>query len=244
MMKMTTRALGQIDDEYAVAWRVGTQRRGIIFVEGINIEDPLPAAELVAIRHLVFRNKVFNRDVITGTGIALEISSPLIKKLYRGKTTKIHLQPFSHFMQTSMKGVTLTITKDNDEFLPSVGDDVPVEYISADEKPEYDVLETPALGQIRITKHAIDQYEERMHSGEAKNPLVSLYGRLKHPDLKQQPLPDRTIKHKLLKYGTVANLEIWGHDTSQMHYVVVRDPNSKIGILVTVYKRHPSYTSA
>jgi len=64
---------------------------------------------------------------------------------------------------------------------------------------------------------------------------------LKHPNLKWQPLLDRTIRHKLRKYGTVENPEVWGHDTSQFHYVVLRDPNTNVGTLLTVYKRHPSY---
>ncbi|MFC1335435.1 MAG: hypothetical protein G8D89_17865 [gamma proteobacterium symbiont of Clathrolucina costata] len=242
MMKLTTRSLGPVDDGMAVSWRVGTQRRGIICVEGLDLEhDKQAAAELVVMRHLLFTNKVFNRDIITGTGIAIEFSSPVIKKLYRGKTTKKHLEQYSHFLKTNLSGVSLSLTKDSDEFLPEIGDKVLVEYIDAGEKPQYDVIATPALGEVRLTKHSIDQYEDRLHSGEAKNPLVSLVGRLKHPDLKRQPLPDRTIRHKLRKYGTVENLEVWGHDTSQLHYVVVRDPNTNVGTLVTVYKRHPSY---
>ncbi|MCG7952654.1 MAG: hypothetical protein N0E56_15760 [Candidatus Thiodiazotropha endolucinida] len=241
MMKLTTRSVGVVEDEYAVIWRSGTKRKGILYIDGIEGDDPLVAAELVAIRHLLFTKKIFNRDIISGTGIEIQCSSPLIKKLYRGKSTKKHLQNLSHFMQTSLQGVTLSTTEENDEFLPAVGDDVLVEYISAGDKPQYDVVKTQALGDLRLTKHAIEQYEERHHSGEAKNPLISLVGRLKHPDLKRQSLPDKAARHKLRKYGTIENLEIWGHDTSQMHYVVVRDPNSGIGTLVTIFKRHPTY---
>lgn len=242
MMKLTTQALGLVDDRIAVSWRVGTQRKGIICVEGLNVVHDKPAAaELVAMRHLLFTNKVFYRDIFTGTGIALEFSSPVIKKLYRGKTTKKHLEQYSHFLRTNLSGASLSLTKDTDEFIPNIGDKVLVEYIDASEKPQYDVIVTPALGNIRLTRHSIEQYKGRLHSGEAKSPHVSLIGRLKHPDLKRQPLPDRTIRHKLKKYGTVENLEVWGHDTSQLHYVVVRDPNSNVGALVTVYKRHPSY---
>ena len=241
MMKLTTRSLGLIEDEYAVAWRVGTQRKGIIYVEGLSTKDALVAAELVAIRHLLFARNVFKRDIISGDGIAIEFSSPLIKKVYRGKTTKKHLMPPAHFMQTNLQGVAMEITSPKDEYLPAIGDDVPVEYICANDKPIYDVITTQSLGQIRLTTHAVSQYEERLHSGEAKKPLVSLIGRLRHPDLRRQPLPDREVKHKLRKYGKVDNLEIWGHDTSQMHYVVIRDHGSDIGTLVTVYKRHPDY---
>lgn len=243
MMKLTTESLGAVEDGMAVSWRVGTQRTGIVCVQGIELEhDKRAAAELIAIRHLLFTNKVFNREIITGSGVAIEFSSPVIKKLYRGKTTKRHLEQYSHFLKTNLSGVSLSITKVDDEFLPKIGDDVLFEYIDAGKKPQYDVINTPTLGKIRLTKHSIDQYEDRLHSGEAKNPLVSLVGRLMHPDLKRQPLPDRAIQHKLKKYGTVDNLEVWGHDTSQLHYIVVRDPDTHVGTLVTVYVRHPSYT--
>jgi len=241
MMKLTTRSLGLIEGEYAVAWHVGTQRNGILYVEGLSTKDPQAAAELVAIRHLLFTHNVFKRDIISGTGIAIEFSSPLIKKVYRRKTTKKHLMPFAHFMQTNLQGVSMKITPTKDEYLPAVGDDVVVEYICANNTPLYDVLTFPSLGQIRLTTHAVSQYEERLHSGEAKKPLASLIGRLKHPELKKQPLPDREVKHKLRKYGRVDNLEIWRHDTSQMHYVIIRDHSSDIGTLVTIYKRHPDY---
>jgi len=242
MMKLSTKFIGPISTGLAVAWRTGTKNKGIISVQGILFDSDVgAAAELIVIRHLLFSKNVLNRDIINGSGIALEISSPIVKNLYRRKTTRKHLKPFMHFLQTTLTGVTINISSEIDTLLPVMSDNLTLEYINSADTPSYDVIRTISIGDIRITKHAIEQYEERTHSGDLSKPLASLVRRLKHPDLSLQRLPDHTIKHKLRKYGSIDNLEVWGHDTSQMHYVIVRDCKN-IGTLVTVYKRHPSYT--
>jgi len=242
MMKLTTKHIGDIDGCPAIAWRVGTQRKGVICVQGLhNTPDSLAAAELVSIRHLIFTNKVFNRDIVSGAGIELAFSSAVIKKVFRGKTSKKHLDPFAHFYKTTLDGAILSLSDQNDEFLPKIEDDVLVEYVEASESSRYDIISTPTIGEVRLTKHSVDQYAERLHSGDAKNPRTSLIGRLNHHDLKRQQIPDRTARHKLRKYGTIDNLEIWGHDSSQLNFVIVRAQASKIGTLVTVYRRHPAF---
>ena len=242
MMKLTTIFLECVEDSFAIAWRVGTQRKGVVFVDDLDIEsDSHCASELVAIRYLLFDKNVFKRELLTGKGITLEFSSPLIKKLYRGKTTKTYLQPYAHFLTSKLTGIELKLSSRNDEYIPALGDDVPVDFVDALDKPTYEIISTPVLGNVRLKKHAVDQYAGRLHSGEVNNPTLSLVGRLRHAELKRQTLPGSVIKHKLRKYGTVENLEVWGHDTSQLHYVIIRDPISKIGTLVTVYKRHPAF---
>lgn len=242
MMKLTTKYIGEIDGCPAIAWRVGTQRKGVICVQGLSdTPDSLAAAELVSIRHLLFTNKVFNRDIVSGAGIELAFSSAVIKKVFRGKTSKKHLDSFALFYKTTLEGAVLSLSDQNDEFLPKLEDDVFVEYVEASESTPYDVISTPTLGEVRLTKHSVEQYAERLHSGDAKNPRASLISRLNHLDLKRQQIPDRTAQHKLRKYGTIDNLEIWGHDTSQIHFVILRDMTTQVGTLVTVYRRHPAY---
>lgn len=242
MMKLTTKYIGDIEGNQVVSWRVGTKRRGIIHISDISDQDVGAVAELVSIRHLLFVEKVFHRDIHSGAGIAIEVSVPVVKKAARKKTSKTTLLKLANFFSTNLQGVTLDNTKsDTDSFLPNPGEDVPSLFISAEDKPQYDVFTTPAMGKLRLNKHAVDQFIERHHSGDSKNPLISLISRLKHEEIKRQPLPDSVLKHKERKYGSVENLEVWGHDTSQLHYTVVRDPTTSIGTVVTVYKRHPQH---
>lgn len=241
MMKLTTRALGEIEGHQVVAWRVGTKRRGLLHISDISSQDATASAEIVAIRHLLFTDKVFMRDIHSGEGLALEVSTPVIKKVARGKTSKAHLSTLARFFTTNLQGVTLGTTSPKDEHLPNIGDEVPCVYLSSSESPQYDVFDTPAMGKLRLTQHVLDQFIERLHSGEAKKPLTSLISRLKHEEIKRLPLPDKVALHKIKKYGTIDNLEIWGHDTSQMHFTVVRDPRTAIGTVVTIYRRHPDH---
>ncbi len=241
MMKLTTKPLGETDGNQVVAWRVGTKRRGLLHIADIEDQDTAATAEIVAIRHLLFTDKVFMRDIHSGEGLALEVSTPVVKKVARGKTSKSHLANLARFFSTNLQGVTLGTTNVNDEHLPSIGDEVSCVYISASESPQYDVFDTPAMGKLRLTQHVLDQYIERLHSGDAKKPLVSMMNRLRHDGIKRLPLPDKVLLHKVKKYGTVENLEVWGHDTSQMHFTVVRDPSTQVGTVVTIYRRHPQH---
>ncbi len=241
MMKLTTKTLGEIEGNQVVAWRVGTKRRGLLHISDIGNQDATAAAEIVAIRHLLFADKVFMRDIHSGEGLALEVLTPVVKKVARGKTSKAHLATLARYFTTNLQGVTLGTTSSKDGYLPNLGDEVPSVYISSSESPQYDVFETPAMGKLKLTQHVLDQFIERLHDGEVKKPLISLISRLKHEKIKRLPLPDKVTFHKIKKYGTIDNLEIWGHDTSQMHFTVVRDPRTAIGTVVTTYRRHPGY---
>lgn len=242
MMILTTRHLGEMDGYQVIAWATGLKKRGLVHVCDAPEYDTAAIAELVAIRHLLFERQVFDRPVVSGSGILLIVSTPVIKKVARGKTSKTHLLQLGCFFSTSLAGVTLQDAKSADIELPGIEDEVPAIVVSACESPDYDIIETPVLGKIRITLHVIEQYEKRLHSGDAKRPMISLSKRLKHEGLVRQPLPDAVIRHKLSKYGSVDDLEIWGHSSSQMHFTVLRDSATGIGTLVTIYRRHSDYS--
>ncbi len=242
MMILSTQVITQLNSQRAVAWRVGSNRRGIIYVENIESDDPDVVSELVAIQYLLFKKKVFDRDPVTGKGYKLHVSSNKIRQMIKGKSTYKHLSQYIYFLKTIMNGVLIKKTDDTDEFLPGINDEgVSIEHIDVKEKIETDIIKTPAMGAIKLTKHAIKQFEDRHHAGDLTNPVQSLIRRIKHPAIQKKSLPENVIKHKLKKYGTIENLEVWSHDSSQIHYVVVRDHITNVGTIVTIYKRHPAY---
>ena len=242
MMKLTTSFVTEIKSQQVIAWRVGTKRRGFIYVDNLVGKDINVAAELIALRYLLFKHKIFDREPVTGKGYELHVSSNKIRQIAKGKSSFKHLATYSHFLKTIMDGVATKLTDNTDEYLPGLNDeDVPIEYIDSTDKIEFGIVDTPAMGRIKLTKHAIDQYGDRHHCGDLNKPVQSLIRRIKHDSIQKKPLPENVVKHKLGKYGTVENLEVWNHDSSQMHYVVLRDHRSNIGTLVTIYKRHPAY---
>lgn len=244
MMRLITRYLGETDGQHAVAWRVGTARSGIVCVTDISGEDSGPQAEMAAMKHLLFVKEIFNRKLLSGKGVALSFSCPVIRKAAKKKTSKTHLIPLAHFIGATLSEAELENTE-KDCLLPTLealeDEETPVETISALASPAYDVIETPAIGLVRLKQHAIDQFKERNHSGELTSPKLSLITRLQNPNIQRQSLSDKVMKHKMKKYGDISCLEVWGHDSSQLHYLILRDPKTGIGTLVTVYHRHPEY---
>jgi hypothetical protein len=243
MMKLTTNVTDLKNGEAIVAWRVGINRKGFVKVYHEYPEDAQTASELIAIRYLLFCKKVFDRQPLGGEGLLLETSSANIKKLASGKSSKSHLHQLSSFLRTILAGVSIKLTDASDPYLPGDTTEFIPEEASEIDSEYFDVIKTPNSGLIRITQHAIDRYVENLHSGDASNPIYSLAKRLRNKNIKKQALPENVVLHKMRKYGTVENLEIWGHDTSQMHFLVVRDKPDGIGTLATVYKRHPAYLS-
>lgn len=241
MMRLTTQSLGPVKNGYGVSWAVGLERRGIIIVEGLDIEDPKAAAEIVSIKHLLFGKNVLNRDIYSGSGIALYVSSPVIRKLARKKSTKKHLMELSSFFLSNLKGIEINNTTDNNVCLPSLSDNVEHEQLPMTKRVRADIIETPILGKIRMSAHAVEQFEKRMYGGVSNKPMRSLVRRLNNEKLIRRTLSDRVMKHKTMKYKDATNLELWSHDTSEMNYLIVRDPATSIGTLVTVFRRHRDY---
>ena len=241
MMRLTTNYIGDIDGIHILSWGVGATRRGLIHIADVPDSDASAIAELVAIRYLLFIDNVFDRVIQTGKGIAIDVSIPVVKKAARGKTSKQHLSLLARYFETNLAGVVLGDTRKSDGFLPNPGDDVPETHISKNDVVPYDVIHTTAMGDIRITKHAIEKFTKSLNSEDLKAPLTSMIGRLKHEGISLQALPEKVIKHKLKKYGTVENLETWGHDSSQMHFTVTRDKKTGVGTVVTCFKRHSDH---
>ncbi len=92
------------------------------------------------------------------------------------------------------------------------------------------------MGCVKVTKHAVEQYQARITSGSPKKPWASLVNRLKHPELRIQPLDAKVLAHKARKYGRSDNVEAWGHPTSSFIYLVIREDNGE-RFLVTVFER-------
>lgn len=240
MMTLSTVAFVNESGEHLVSWRTGIKNFGTVKVVNVGAEDSKVVAELLAIRYLLLEREVFKRKLYAGTGIKVEVSSPVIRKLLLGTSKKSHLFVHAKFLHSRLSGITID-TRSGPGLDSPMAEMSTLETIDALEADASDVFETPAMGAIRLTKHAIDQYQERLHSGDPQNAAASLVGRLSHPDLKKQPVPANVKDHKYRKYGDIDQTEVWGHLNSQMHYVVVREASTRVGTVVTVYRRHPDY---
>ncbi len=238
-MTLTTVSERIASTKARIFWRVGTKNKGIIDLNlRSSSEDPALVGELIAIQYLLFDMKVFDRAPGGGSGYKLVASKGAIKKLALGKSSKKFAVKYASFLLNRMKGVTIEVSQklefmaNPDEALPIVieeGKDVRTQ--------EYAEIITPTMGALKVTQHAVEQYEERISSGCPKKPWASLTKRLMHPDLRILPLDTKILAHKERKYGRSDNIEAWSHPTSTFTYLVVIDDKGN-RVLVTVFERH------
>lgn len=250
MMQLTTVSKKQSNDTALVYWRVGINRKGVVEVRlDAGSTDVELIAELAAIRHLIMDCCVFGRTPSSGTGISLCVSKGAIKKLTKGTSAKGYAIRFAALLTSRLLGVEIQVShsmkymihEDDESYAESFShlDVNTTEYMTP-----HEVIETPVLGQVAITKHALERYSERLaiiDKGQvARRPWASLVRRLRNPELLQQSLDANVLAHKYRKYGNDSKVEIWKHPTDMLQFTVVVSPNNK-RTLVTVFERQEKY---
>ena len=224
-----------------VYWRTGKQHGGKLTMA---LREPSDCAaliaELCAIRHLIIVKQVFNVLPTSGKGICLEVSAGAIKKLANRSSAKKEAQPYANFLNPRFEDIEFKVVRNKLDDFPFVDD--PAYHEAVDIDPEYftspyEVIDTPAMGQVVVTSHAVEQYVKRCPSDTITKPWKSLVQRLMHNELKRIPLPEKVLKHKERKYGQNNDIEAWGHDHSLFTYLVSNQGGQRK--VVTVFRRMP-----
>lgn len=250
MMTLTTVSKKVSEQSVLVYWRVGTRRRGVIDVRmGFSTEDQEIIAELIAIRHLIMSKRVFCCTPTTGRGFKISVSKGAIRKIVQGRSSKVFAARFASLLTGRMEGVIVEVAHSM-EFMPSEQDADYADFLEVlnaaakDYASPHEVIETPNIGMLSVTRHAVRRYTERLSSkGEGETlsrPWASLISRLRNPELELVPLRDSVMRHKMRRYGANNEVQIWSHPTDKMRYtVVVRSDGVKV--LVTVFERDEEY---
>lgn len=239
MMKLTTLSNKTSNNSARVYWFAGMNNNGVLDVNiDFEHEEADLIAELIAIQHLIVEREIFDRQPMSGEGYQLKVSKGAIRKLALGRSNKRFAAPFSGLLTGVMRGVDIVVTQRKD-FIDLV-DKESVEILNAT-TAEYswfnDVAQTPAMGDVVITEHALEQYAKRFTDGDVKKPRSSLFRRLRHPELRLLPLEERVLKHKERRYGRADDVEVWGHESSSFKFLVLRNRTNQKRTLVTVFNR-------
>lgn len=250
MMVLTTVSKKQSGNTALVYWRVGINRKGVVEVRlDAGSTDVDLIAELAAIRHLLMDCRVLDRTPSSGTGIRLCVSKGAIKKLTKGTSDKGYASRFAAFLTSRLLGVEIQVShsmkymidEDDESYAESFShlDVNTTEYMTP-----HEVIETPVMGQIAITKHALERYSQRLgtiDNGQiVKRPFASLAKRLRSPELLKQSLDANVLAHKYRKYGSDSKVEIWKHPTDLLQFTVILSPNNQ-RTLVTVFERQKQF---
>lgn len=250
MMELTTVAKKNSDSTALVYWRVGINRKGVVNVRlDANSTDVELIAELAAIRHLLMDCRVFDREPTSGTGIRLCVSKGAIKKLTKGTSAKGCASRFTALLTGRLLGVDIQVSHSLkhmiQEFDDGYQESISELYVKTTEHvAPHEIIDTPAMGQVAITQHALERYIERLKSVGAneiiKRPWASLAKRLGNPCLRPQRLNAKVLAHKYRKYGNESTVEIWKYPTDALHFTIVVSPDNK-RTLVTVFERLEAY---
>lgn len=219
---------------HRVFWRVGG-RIGIVDIvmaTKLELSDPATAAELMAIQHILSDKEAMGANR-TGKGIILDVSRGAVRKLKLGTSNKADLTPYAAFLNTRYHEAKIEVSKKT-SWVPVSLEVAEHDQLQVD-GPLPESVDTPRMGKVVVTKHAIEQYENRFSEGELSRTWASLTKRLQNPELAPIVLPPRVLKHKLMSYGDKA-ATIWRHPDGTLHFAVVDDP-SGTKVLVTVFYR-------
>lgn len=231
------------------------------FSDGAHTElsnnDKQIVAELTAIRHLLFRRKIWSSGVESGLGqglllngekVELTVSKGGIKRLARQDSHKHFLVPHVYYLNSRLYGTTISVSKADPD--PGAGAADPEHARIEPYTAPYEPFLSHAVGcPIIITKHAYDRFAEPANypyfrekasaDWEPKNPRTTL---AKHVRRKNGamciPLPEHVLKHKQRKYKNGGNEEHWALvGTDLVMILTANEDASGVKTVVTIYKR-------
>ncbi len=222
------------DGEFIVCWRIGGRvgRIRVEFRADRSLSDLGTAAELAAVQFLLSDKEVMGSNR-TGKGIILDVSRGAIRKLKHGTSNKKDLAPYAAFLVTRYHEATITVAK-KATWIPGEIDQVEHDELVV-EGPRFESVDTPRMGRITVTKHAIEQYEERFSEGDLTRTWASLVKRLQNAELSPVALPPKVEKHKARLYGD-RTARAWRHPDGTLHFVVAENEDGSRSLITVFYR--------
>lgn len=234
-----------------VHWTTGYRNHGIVDVAvGEDVEDRDAVAELVAIRFLIFNKEVYGRRPLSGTGYELRVFSGVVRKLVQRKSSKKNLFSYAMYLAGPLQGITVTVEKKPADH-PLYG--TPTTWQSDQVDATDDEYKTPhvkwktSLGELYITRHAVEQFANRLGSqndAELSQPMNSLLKALNPTtcEFYRVELAETVSDRKNRKYGPGETAEHWRNPESGLTVTILRDAGRDAGTLVTCFYRNGSFT--
>ncbi|MCR9726022.1 hypothetical protein NB616_15010 [Vibrio parahaemolyticus] len=224
-MKLKVQSVSANKRKVSVAWFVGLSKHGIVDVEIGRVENRVAIAELTAARSLLWDCQVFGYRPSSGKG--LEIGFPHTTFQSLEQCSSDELLRASQYLKTWLDGAQLK----RDEIVGVAASTEQIPVIQPYRSPQ-PVFDSPVLGPVAISRHAIQRYQERFQHGYTKSPWLSLQRQLCNPELRQARLSERTRFQKLLKYGDDGS-QVWHHPTGDLYFLLV--PQETHSLVVTVF---------
>lgn len=248
MMLLNTVPVPSEMDTITVYWSTGYRNNGAVEVKiPVEREDRIIIAELIAIRHLIFTQEVFGQKPTSGNGYELRVSSGAIRKLMMRRSTKEHLLEFALFLSGPLEGVTITVCKHNltDKLFGSLETHKldTVNIANFENQLPQEKWNT-SIGQLYISKHAVQQYEIRLNEQNkdpVSNPMNSLLRALNQGPFIPVELAEDVANRKKKKYGDNHDVETWKNPYTGLNLTVSKNTPDGTGLLLTCFYRTSSF---
>lgn len=239
----------QSPDIFRIYWRRGQNRCGAV---DVDVQAPAPGdkliiAELSALRYLLLEKEVAGHNH-TGLGLTIVVSNGAIKKATHKDTEKLHLLPYANFLVTRFADTVLRIEKETD-WLPS-GDAMVIEQIVVKSPPGPETISIHGIGDVVLTRHALERYRERSGGATPSNQeqvatgaaagastrtfaaaLKSLRKVALSPELTAVHRPQSKVLQQYLKHEVA--VKILNHPFALLNFVVGKDHGRDV--LITVF---------
>ncbi len=214
-----------------VYWCSGLHRKKAVDIRlALTCQDPLAAAEAVAIRYLLGEANIFNTNR-TGINLKIVVSKGAIKKMARQATQKLELYEYGYPILTRYGEAEISVSKDKAWF-PQYEELFNVPLVNGEALRGIEKIHSEGMGMVAVTLHALQRYAEHCGTLDMNTSWRNLHRRLK-TSLNKIQLPPRVMLHKLKKYGEAP--EVWTSPDNPLHYVFV--PKSDHRVLVTVFNK-------
>ncbi|HCH2684391.1 TPA: hypothetical protein NKV87_003259 [Vibrio parahaemolyticus] len=227
MMKLKVQSVSASKSKVSVAWFVGLSRSGIVDVGIGRFESRIAIAELTVARYLLWDRQVFGHRPGSGKGVELGLPHKTLHSL--SLNSCVELRKAGQYLKTWLDGVQL-----NPEEIVGVAASTDQILMIQPYRLPQPVFDSPVLGLVAISRHAIQRYQERFRHGYTKSSWLSLQRQLCNPELRQAKFSDRTRFQKLLKYGDDGS-QIWHHPTGDLYFLLV--PQETHWLVVTVFSQ-------
>jgi len=225
-----------------VEWYVSEKCCGFLDVElqfeHTRLELPV-LCELLAIQHLLFDLNIFAMPMtMLPSNVILRVSSiEILEALHDSEHLCSNIYKASAFFRNRFRGVNVELFKDESLFdvIPSSAHSTYTAESPSEIRFTHLIVDTPSMGELLVNTHAIDQFIAYLDCQPLRNPLKSLVTRMNNPELIRMSIPKNVLRHKLFKYKNNENIEVWGHQTAMLRFLIINEQG--VRTLRTVFKK-------
>jgi len=196
----------------------------------VNVSDPMVAAELAAIHHLLLVRQIAGQNR-GADNLIINCHHGAIKKLHRGRSSKKDLIQYAQFLRTRFASSVVKVKKSsqiNTSTLSPGKEDI----ITLTGPLEYRILNT-SLGEVCLSYHVLDRYMTRSGCISIENARKKVHSMMISDELSLVNEPEEKVLRNYLKHRTESKLY------SYRNWLIRLVFNHSVSRIMTIFQKEP-----